>query len=46
MKEYLDNIKPYVSDMINDHKTQGTWRIHYPGNKIIEHRTQSEWKIQ
>ena len=32
--------------MINDHKTQGTWRIHYPGNKIIEHKTQSQWKIQ
>ena len=32
--------------MINDNKTQGTWKIHYLGNKIIEHKTQSEWKIQ
>ena len=32
--------------MINDHKTQGTWRIHYPAHKIIEHKTQSDWKIQ
>ena len=31
--------------MINNHKTQGTWRIH-SDNKIIEHKTQSEWKIQ
>ena len=38
-------IKPYLSDIINDHKTQGKWRIH-SGNKIIEHKTQSEWKIQ
>ena len=38
-------IRPYLSDIINDHKTQGKWRIHY-GNKIIEHKTQIEWKIQ
>ena len=38
-------IKPYLSSIINDHKTQGKWRIH-SGNKIIEHKTQSEWKIQ
>ena len=38
-------IRPYLSDIINDHKTQGKWRIH-SGNKIIEHKTQSEWKIQ
>ena len=41
VEEYLDRIKPYLSDIINNHKTQGTWRIHYPDNK-----TQSEWKIQ
>ena len=45
VEEYLDKIKPYLSDIINNHKTQGTWRIHYPGNKIIEHKTESEWKI-
>ena len=38
-------IKPYLGDIINDHKTQGKWRIH-SGNKIIEHKTQIEWKIQ
>ena len=38
-------IKPYLSDIINDHKTQGKWRIH-SGNKIVEHKAQSEWKIQ
>ena len=37
-------IKPYLSDIINDHKAQGKWRIH-SGNKIIEHKTESEWKI-
>ena len=38
-------IKPYLSDIINDHKTQGIWRIH-SGNKITERKTRSEWKIQ
>ena len=38
-------IRPYLSHIINDHTTQGKWRIH-SGNKIIEHNTQSEWKIQ
>ena len=45
IKEYLDMIRPYLSDIINDHKTQGEWRIH-SGNTIIKHKTQSEWKIQ
>ena len=44
--EYLDVITPYLSDIIDDHKTQGKYRIHYPGHKIIEEKTQSEWKIQ
>ena len=38
-------IKPYLSDIVNDHKTQGKGRIH-SGNKIIERQTQSAWKIQ
>ena len=38
-------IKPYLSDIINNHKAQGKWRIH-SRNKIIEHKTESEWKIQ
>ena len=45
MKKYLNTIKPDLGDIINDHKTQGEWRI-YSGNKIIEHKTQSELKIQ
>ena len=38
-------IRAYLSDIINDHKTQGKRRIH-SSNKIIELKTQSEWKIQ
>ena len=38
-------IRPYLSNIINNHKTQGKWRIH-SGNKIIDRKTQSEWKIQ
>ena len=38
-------IRPYLSDIINDHKSQGEWRIH-SGNTIIKHKTQGEWKIQ
>ena len=45
IKKYLNMIRPYLSDIINDHKTQGKMRIH-SGKKIIEHKTQSEWKIQ
>ena len=42
--EYLDMIRPYLSDIINDHKAQVEWRIH-SGNTITEHKTQGEWKI-
>ena len=45
IKKYLDMIRPYLSDIINNHKTQGKWRFH-SGNTITEHKTQSEWKIQ
>ena len=41
IKKYLNMIRPYLSDIINDHKTQGKWRIH-SGHKIIERKTQSE----
>ena len=27
-KEYLDIIRPYLSDMINGYKTQSEWKIH------------------
>ena len=42
--EYLDMIRPYLSDIINNHKTHGGWRIH-SCNTIREHKSQSEWKI-
>ena len=42
--EYLDMIRPYLSDIITDHKTQGEWKIHL-GNTKTEHKTQGEWKI-
>ena len=45
IKKYLNMTRSYLSDIINDHRTQGKWRIH-SGNTIIEHKTQSEWKIQ
>ena len=43
--EYLDIIRRYLSDIINNHKTQDEWRIQ-SDNTIIKHKTQSEWKIQ
>ena len=42
--EYLDMIRPYLSDIITDHKTQDEWKIHL-GNTKTEHKTQGEWKI-
>ena len=44
VNEYLDMIRPYLSNIINDHKTQDEWEI-YSSNTIITHKTQSEWKI-
>ena len=38
-------IKPYLSNIINDHKTQGLVRYH-SDNKIWVEETPSEWKIQ
>ena len=38
-------IRPYLRDIINDHKTQEEWKIH-PGNTVIDYKTQGEWKIQ
>ena len=43
--EYLDMIRPYLSDIIINHKTQGEQHI-YSGNAITKLKTQSEWKIQ
>ena len=38
-------IRPYLSDIINDHKTYGKWKVH-SGNKVMDYKTQGEWKIQ
>ena len=44
-KEYLNIIRPYLSNIINDHKTHGKLKFH-SGNKIISYKTPGEWKIQ
>ena len=38
--KYLRMIKP-----LNDHKTQGVWKVH-SGNRVIDYKTQSVSKIQ
>ena len=45
IKEYLNMIKPYLSDIINDHKTHGLVRYH-SGNKTGVKETSSESKIR
>ena len=45
IKKYLNMARPYLSDMINDHKTYGLVRYH-SGNKTWVEETASEWKIQ
>ena len=44
IKEYLNIIKPYLSDIINDHKTHGLAKYH-SGKTWVE-ETSSEWKIE
>ena len=43
-KEYLDMIRPYLRDMINNHKE--ALKFTNPTGKIIEDKTFGEWKIQ
>ena len=39
-------IRPYLSDIINDHKTLKKLRVH-SSNEVFEYETQyGEWKIQ
>ena len=45
IKEYLNMIRPYLSDIINNHKTQGNCKIE-SGNRVVDYKTQEEWKIQ
>ena len=44
LSKYLDMIRPYLSDIMNDHKAQDERKIHL-SNTITEHKTQGEWKI-
>ena len=45
IKEYLKMITPYLSNIINDHKTRGLVRYR-SDNKAWVEETSSEWKIQ
>ena len=46
LKKYLDMIIPYLSDTINDHKTQDVIKFH-SGNKVMDYKTTlGQWKIQ
>ena len=44
IKEYIDVIRPYLSDIINNNKAQGKLKIH-SGNTVKKHKTHREWKI-
>ena len=42
-KEYFNMIRPYLSDIINDHRAhEGV----HSGNKVIDYKTMGEWKFQ
>ena len=45
IKEYLNIIKPYLNDIINDDKTRSLVRYHSVNKAWVE-ETSSEWKIQ
>ena len=45
IKKYLSIIKPYLIDIINEHKIHGLVKCH-SGNKSWLEETSSEWKIQ
>ena len=45
IKRYLKAIKPYLSDLINKHKTHGLVKYH-SGNESWQEKTSSQWKIQ
>ena len=42
VKKYLRMIRPFLSDMMNDHKTQEIWKV-LSNNNVID---QGEWKTQ
>ena len=39
IKEYLNLIRPYLGDKINDHKTYREWKIH-SDKTVIDYKTQ------
>ena len=39
--KYLDMIRPYLSDIINDHKTEEKWKVP-SGNTVTDYKTQGE----
>ena len=41
IKKYLNMIRTYLSDMINNHKIYGKLNVH-SGNEIIDYRTSGE----
>ena len=41
----LSMVRPYLRDIINNHKTQGAWKF-YSGNEVIDYKIQGELKIQ
>ena len=41
VKEYLNMIRSYLRDIINDHKTQGEWKFH-SGNEVTDYKTQGK----
>ena len=45
-KEYLNKIRPYLRDIINDYKTPKNLRVH-SSNEVSDYETQfGEWRIQ
>ena len=45
-KKYLNMIRPYLSDIINDYKAFKNLKVH-SGNEVSDYETQfGEWKIQ
>ena len=42
VKEYLNMIRPYLRDIINDHKTPEEWKVH-SGNEVINDKSQGKW---
>ena len=45
IKRYLKMIKPYLSDLIRNHKTHDSARYHSCNKSWVE-KTSSQWKIQ